>query len=131
MSRTDGNFPPYSKLEYSKQNPPDGWNVGSRRCIGCKKDWPNVADFSPSPCCNYQAGVVADGFPDMDWETAYIELMRFRFERYYEKWNDGATDIELCWNTHESISEQEISEGLEKLNSFISELENETHGKVS
>ena len=132
MSRRDGNYPPYAKLEYSKNDPPEGWNDGARRCIGCKKDWPNVPEFSPSPCCNYQAGIVADALPEMTWDTALTELKRFRFERFYEKWNDGASDIELCWNNHEPISDEVISEGLEKLNSFIASMEEqEAHDSIS
>ena len=132
MSRSDGTFPQYVKLDYSKSEAPENWNDGVRRCKECKKNWPNLPEFSPSPCCNCQAGTVSDALPDMDWETAYIELVRFRFDRVYEKWNDGATDIELAWSSIEPISDQEISEGLEELNSFLSSLEEEhTHDASS
>lgn len=131
MSRSDGEFPLYTKLDYNVDDPPEGWNQGCRRCATCKKNWPNIPGFSPSPCCNYQTGIVADGTPDMSWQDAYRELMNFRFDRFYEKYNEGASDVELCWNSNERPSEQEISEGLDKLNSLISEMEEEeTHGKI-
>lgn len=128
MSRTDGQFPPHIKLDYDKNTPPEGWNNGARRCIACKKDWPNMPEFSPSPCCDQQAGTVMDTVPDMNWRVAYAELLKFRFEKYYEKWNDGVSDVELCWNHNEQVSDQEISEGLEKLNALIDSLEKETDG---
>lgn len=127
MSRKDGEFPPYTKLRYHKDSPPEGWNEGARRCIECKKDWPNLPEFAPSPCCNQQCGVVGDATPEGTWRTAYAELLKFRFERYYEKWNDGASDIELCWNDNAEVSDSEISEGLEKLNALIDSLEKETY----
>jgi hypothetical protein len=131
MARSDETFPAYAKLDYSKDNPPKLWDQGCRRCSVCKRNWPNVPEFSPSPCCNHQAGIVADGMPDMDWPSAYHDLQMFRFERFYEKYNEGTSDVELCWNTNDEPSEQEISEGLEKLNSFISSMEEEeAHGKI-
>lgn len=123
MSRSDGTYPGYVKLTYSKTNPPEDWDEGARRCIQCKKNWPNLSEFSPSPCCNHQAGIVADATPDTNWPDAYSDLLRFRFDRFYEKWNDGATDIELCWNNTEPVSDDEVCEGIKEINSLIASLE--------
>lgn len=118
MTRSDGTFPSYVKLNLSFDDPPKDWNVGVRRCIQCGKNWPNLNHFSPSPCCNAQAGVVADAIPDMGWEVALRDLLRFRFERYYERWNEGFTDEQLMFV--EGIdtlppSEEEISDGMAEI----------------
>lgn len=123
LTRYDGTFPHYTKLEYNKSSPPQGWNEGARRCMECKRDWPNLPEFSPSPCCNMQAGVVSDASTEMTWADAYGALMLFRFERIYEKWNDGMTDVELIWTSNESYNEDLINEGLEEINSLILSVE--------
>lgn len=126
MTRSDGKFPQYARLDLNRKDPPNGWNEGSRRCIKCKKDWPNLPEFSPSPCCDERAGIVSDGEVDISWPDAYAELMRFRFNRIYEKWNEGTTDIELAWANDEAFSDEEISEGMKKLTTLIDSLEKES-----
>lgn len=123
MSRSDGEYPGYIKLQIDPKRPVEGWNDGARRCIACKKAWPNLALFSPSPCCNANAGVVSSAEPDMSWESAVKSLLHARFERYYEKWNEGASDEQLMWLVDDdmSFSEHEYKEGLKEIENLISQ----------
>lgn len=123
MSRSDGVYPSYAKLELDPNKPPAGWDYGARRCIKCKKSWPNMGIFSPSPCCNENAGVVNTAEPDMSWAEALSEVLRVRFERYYEKWNEGASDEQLMWMVDDDMpfSEHEYEEGLKEIERLISQ----------
>lgn len=89
----------------------------------CNKDWPNISVFSPSPCCNAQAGVVATAQPEMTWGRAVKELMYFRFERYYENWNEGVTDEEMTWLDLGEMpyTEHEYVEGIKEIERIISQ----------
>jgi hypothetical protein len=123
MSRTDGTYPSYVKVNLDAAHPKDGWNDGCRRCSNCGKSWPNVAVFSPSPCHNVVAGIVKSGTPDMPWAKAVSELRHAKFERYYEKWNDGASDEELYWTKENDPSDYEMSEGMREIEKIIGNME--------
>jgi hypothetical protein len=125
MPRSDGKYPHYVKLDVDPHNPPDGWDEGCRRCIVCKKNWPNIAVFSPSPCCNQQAGIVADGMPDVNWKEAVHYLLHSKFDKFYERWNEEATDEELRWISVEDfpVSEQEMNEGMQEIEALIADVE--------
>lgn len=123
MSRSDGQYPSYVKLNVDPHKPPTGWDHGARRCIRCKKAWPNLAIFSPSPCCNENAGQSNTAEPDMSWADAVQHLLRAKFDRYYEKWNEGATDEQLMWMVDDDMpfSEHEYKEGLKEIERLISQ----------
>jgi hypothetical protein len=97
MTRSTGRYPSYVKISLDPELPPDGWNEGIRRCMSCKKAWPNLGIFSPSPCCNVHAGISMgeELHPDMTWSAAVKALLIYRFEKYYERWNEGLSDEDL------------------------------------
>jgi hypothetical protein len=121
MSRTDGTYPSYVRLDIDANNPPKDWNDGARRCEYCTKDWPNVSTFSPSPCCGANANIVSTATPDMTWPLAVKMLLTHRFDKWYERWNDGASDEDLTWVQAIEVpySEQELEEGLEEIANLI------------
>lgn len=120
MSRLDGTYPSYVKLDIDASHPPKGWNDGARRCEHCNKDWPNLSLFSPSPCCGANAGIVSTAIPDMTWPLAVKMLLTHRFEKWYERWNDGASDEDLVWMDIEvPYSEHELEEGLEEIDHLV------------
>ena len=99
MSRRDGVFPPYVKLDLDKEvwqpKLPDYYDQ-SRCCNNCGTGWPNLDYFRMSPCCNDITTIVPGG-PDMRWPDAVDALQKFRFEKYYDKYNDGLSDEELAF----------------------------------
>lgn len=124
MSRSDHTYPSYVKLDIDHQRPPTGWKDGSRRCGACGKNWPNLGMFSPTPCCNAQGGIVSDGTPDVTWPEAVSALLHFRFEKYYDRWNEGVTDEQIKWvDIHTGISDAEMSEGMKEIEQLISKVE--------
>jgi hypothetical protein len=123
MSRSDGTFPSYSTIEISAIDPPDGWNDGARKCRACGKNWPRVRHFSPSPCCGVEAGIVTTSRPDMTWDIAAKALLNSRFEKYYERWNEGITDEQIAWVTTEgeTFSDADFAQGLEEIERLCSQ----------
>jgi hypothetical protein len=110
MTRSDGKFPVYKKLKVDPKRPPEGWrDNGARRCLACGKGWPNMPIFAPSPCCGQQAGIVVDANPDVTWPEAVHALLQARFERFYQQWNEDATDEDLLY------SEEEIEKSLDEI----------------
>lgn len=121
MSRSDGSFPSYVKMDLDPQQPRPGWNKGCRRCSNCGRNWPNVAVFSPSPCHDVDAGIVSTSAPDMTWSVAVHELLDAKFEKYYDRWNEGLSDEELYWtvDSSTSVSESEINEGMKEIENLL------------
>lgn len=128
MSRSDNIFPKYVKLKIDATNPPhDLWERGGKNCVACGIKWPNYSVFNPSPCCNATTSVVQVG-PEMPWTEAVKRLLKARFERYYEKWNDSVTDEALLWDESIEIPTFEIDEkayqnGLAEIDRLINEPE--------
>lgn len=129
MSRSDGSFPVYNKLDLDKDHPRKDWDEGCRRCIQCGKSWPNISSFSPSPCCSVAAGTVGNMSPDMSWKEAVIALHTSRFERIYSVWNEDMSDEQLSWipdSEADPISEQDIIDGLEEIDQLIANIGEES-----
>jgi len=121
MPRSNDKFPSYQKLKIDAKKPPLRWNEGCRRCIACKKCWPNSRYFSPSPCCNQNAGIVTTTEPQVTWAEGVKAVLTARFERLYEIWNEGLTDEQLMFVDEQTfeLSEQEISELEKEMNTII------------
>jgi hypothetical protein len=96
MSRHDGSFPEYTKIDVS----PDEWPLGywekARECTGCGFNWPHPHLFEPSPCCNEPTNLI-DGTPGLRWPEAVAKLLSVRFERWYDEYNEGVSDEQLPW----------------------------------
>lgn len=124
MSRSTNIYPSYVKLDLDQRKPPEGWRDGVRRCIICDRNWPNLPIFVPTPCCNAVGGIVLDANPDMTWPEAVSALFHFRFERYYDKWNEGITDEQMKWiDIDLPVSDEEMSEGMQEIDAFLNQLE--------
>lgn len=123
MGRSSGVFPSYVRLDINHRRPPEGWDQGSKRCIICDKNWPNLTVFVPTPCCDAIGGTIGDGKPDMTWPQAVSDLIHFRFEKWYDKWNEGASDVDLNWNNEYPVSEDDVREGMREIEKFISDIE--------
>lgn len=108
MSRMDGKYPTYNKLEIDKDNWPVDYWEGSRLCEVCATQWPRYDIFDTSPCCGSNTVLDREIGPEMRWPTAVERLLQFRFDEWYEEWNAGLTDEQLAW--HPETIEQEINE---------------------
>lgn len=125
MSRKTQTFPKYVKLKIDQDSPPaDLWERGSRKCQKCDTKWPCYSIFNPSPCCDSNTEVLTSD-PEMTWREAVKRLLKGRFERYYEKWNDDVTDEALVWDQsiddNFPIREEDLRQGLEEIERLISE----------
>lgn len=69
----------------------------------------------------------------MSWAEAVSALKQSRFERYYERWNEGVTDEQLVWMNPVEVpySEQELEKGLDELNSFLDEVQSNATNRRS
>lgn len=121
MSRRDGLFPTYKKLEVF----PDEWPLGywdkSRECSACAFMWPHPHVFEPSPCCDEPTNLV-DGPPEIRWPEALIKLQQARFEKFYHEYNEGITDEQLPWEDLKSDGHYDE----DKAKAEVEELLNET-----
>lgn len=97
MSRTDGKFPTYTKLDVS----PDEWPLSywdkSRQCSSCGFQWPHPHIFEPSPCCSEPTNLI-DSPPELRWPEAVSKLLNARFEKFYFEYNAGVDDEQLPWD---------------------------------
>jgi len=61
----------------------------------------------------------------MTWAEAVKRLLKARFERYYEKWNDDVTDEALVWDEtiddNFPINEEDLRQGMEEIERIIGE----------
>jgi hypothetical protein len=61
----------------------------------------------------------------MTWPLAVKMLLMNRFEKWYERWNDGATDEDLVWLDIEvPYTEDELVEGLEEIENLVNSRNN-------
>lgn len=116
MSRSDGTFPPYYRVDLDPNVWPQKYWDSARRCLGCELRWPNTLSFELCPHCG--AGTeVSQSPPDMRWPEAIRELLKFRFETWYEAYNDGLTDEQIVWEdvkTNGEIDDQKIKRAVEE-----------------
>jgi hypothetical protein len=122
MTRSDGSFPSYKKIAYSKDTPEDYYSNDALRCGVCEKLWPNYKEFQPeSPCCGAPMILAKNKSPDMTWPVAVKALIYHKFERFYEKWNEDATDAELEWGETGKVvvSEKDVAEGMQEIDRII------------
>lgn len=113
MARSDGRYPEYKQLDVHPEKPPPGyWELGVRECISCKTHWPNLLMFVPSPCCHDDT-LVRDDAPPPVWRNAIRDLLRAKFERYYEEWNEGSnfeeSEIEIIFTPADELEPEESS----------------------
>lgn len=94
MSRTNGEFPKYQKLDISSLDWPANYWDKSLECKTCEKKWPHHTLFSITPCCRASTKL-ADEAPDMRWPEAVLELQTSRFDALYDQWNEDTTDQQL------------------------------------
>jgi hypothetical protein len=117
MSRSDGKFPSYVKLEIDPDQWPENYHDKARQCVGCAKLWPHPHLFDPSPCCDCETEVV-EATPDMRWPDAVHHLLEARFNRWYEEYNDGLADEQLAWEeviTHGEIDAEKTKKAIESI----------------
>lgn len=96
MSRYDGSFPKYVKLDLHSDEWPLGYWDQARECSSCGFHWPHPHLFEPSPCCNEPTNLI-DGSPEIRWPEAISRLLLARFNRWYEEYNEGVSDEQLPW----------------------------------
>jgi hypothetical protein len=117
MSRSDGQYPPYTKLEIDADRWPENYYDKTRQCAGCGMLWPHPHLFEPSPCCNCETEVI-DGAPDIRWPDAVKRLHEARFERWYDEYNDDLADEQLAWEdviSHGEFDEQKAQMAIEAI----------------
>lgn len=117
MSRSDGKFPAYTKLEIDSEKWPPNYFDKARQCIGCGLLWPHPHLFDPSPCCDCETTVV-ENMPDMRWPEAVKRLHQVRFDRWYDEYNDGLEDEQLAWEeviSHGELDEEKAKEAIEAI----------------
>lgn len=117
MSRSDGEFPTYTKLEIDPDTWPADYFDKARMCVGCGLHWPHPHLFDPSPCCNCETEVI-ESAPDMRWPDAVKRLHEARFDRWYEDYNDGLEDEQLAWEgiiSHGEFDEQKAQAAIDAI----------------
>lgn len=87
MPKTKRIAPILPIVNYDPGKPPKDL-MGARKCLMCGRNWPNRPMFSPSPCCNEEAGITTNEQPDMNWFDACKELRQAKFERWYMRRDD-------------------------------------------
>lgn len=95
MSRTDGKFPRYIKLDIDQDNWPDNYWSSSRFCRECGTHWPNTHLFETCLNCDISTSVDTYSPPEMRWPDAITSLLTYRFEKLYEIYNEGIDDKQL------------------------------------
>lgn len=96
MSRSDGEFPKYQRLEIDENEWPVDYWESHRRCSSCGAKWPDTVAFAVSPCCGNPT-TRDSGPPDLRWDKAISALKHREFEKFYEEWNEGVSDEQLDW----------------------------------
>lgn len=123
MSRSDGRFPKYNKLEVDAAQWPEAYYDKSQKCAECGTAWPHPHIFKPSPCCDAPTKL-QHGPPDMRWPDALKLLHEARFERVYEQWNEGKSDEDLereeLQHIAETLTDEDAAEEVERLMDEIS-----------
>jgi hypothetical protein len=117
MSRSDGTFPNYVRLDIDPDVwPEDYWNRAFV-CKGCGTAWPATHLFDPSPCCNAM-GWPVDAPPEMRWPEAVAALKAARFGAIYDEWNEGVDDEQLAWAelmTDGELDDSKLSAEIDRL----------------
>lgn len=117
MSRSDGQFPPYTKLQLDPNEWPSDFFTKSRECVECGFLWPHPHVFDPTPCCNAGANIV-DVAPDIRWPDALKRLLEARFNLWYEEYNDGLADEQLDWESvlsHGEVDEEKAQRAIDSI----------------
>jgi len=97
MSRSKGTFPRYSKVDVDPELWPLRYWDASRFCESCGTRWPNTHLFSKCPTCDIGTTIDEHSAPDMRWPDAVKSYLASRFEKLYERYNEGRTDQELIY----------------------------------
>lgn len=126
MTRSNGKFPVYRKLDIDTvHSPEDFLTTGARRCLKCDVNWPNYKiwercprDGSVTRAYFYEMeddeGLRVMAHPDMEWREAVHELLELQFEKLYENWNEGQGDLALLLITP-TQTEDELQEEFRRL----------------
>ena len=112
MTRLDGIYPEYTKIETTAEDWPVNYWDSSLTCGKCETHWPDNKLFQLSPCCGAPSKRT-DNVPDMRWPEALFRLQEMRFNTFYEIWNAGYTDDQLTMEA-EHIDDAEIKTLLEE-----------------
>jgi len=118
MSRSNGEFPKYIKLELNAEEWPDNYWDCHRKCAACGLGWPNHKMFTKCPECNLGLSSIKAGPPDMRWPDAVMSFHAARFEALYATWNEGITDEQLPWEelkTDGELDNNKITGAVEEL----------------
>lgn len=107
MSRTDGVFPKYTKLDISLDDWPKGYWDKSRECSLCGTKWPHPHIFEPSVCCEEPTNLV-EAPPDSRWPEAVAQLLTARFDKLYDEYNEGLEDDQLTFADEAKIEVEEL-----------------------
>ena len=114
MTRSDGKYPEYLKLDIDPENSPGNyWRVGALECKACQKLWPNNKVFHGlSLCCNAEMTKRKDEVPDVTWREATKDLLYRNFEVFYAEWNEGVEDQQLFYLLLSEDEWKEKTQGL-------------------
>lgn len=124
MSRSDGTFPPYAKLDVDPTEWPDDYWDSSRTCP-CGKQWPAIGLFGISPCCGKSTTLTESSVPDMRWPDAITALLRARFDSWYTDYNENVEDETLAWTDVTTNGEFDDTKASAEVEALIQDLEKE------
>jgi len=123
MSRTDGKFPGYTKLDISAEDWPDKYWEKSRACAECGYRWPYPHLFQPSPCCGAFTTLI-DEAPSLRWPEAVSRLFHERFEKFYDEYNEGLTDDKLDWEDLKTDGHYDEQKGAAAVDALLKDTQN-------
>lgn len=120
MSRSDGTFPHYLKLEVDSEQWPSNYFDSSRYCDVCEMRWPSSHLFVSCPRCGEATEIDQSNAPDLRWPEAVKELLIARFNYYYDEYNEGLSDEQLAWEEikqNDDFDFESLDSEVEKLHS--------------
>lgn len=87
MSRRDGTFPAYEKIEIDPNVWPANYWTACLSCEQCDTNWPETSHFELCPECHVETEA-HDFRPTYRWPDAVKRLHTARFEHLYDEWDE-------------------------------------------
>jgi len=94
MTRADGKFPEYEKIDIDPDFWPSDYWTESMVCEVCDINWPCTLHFSVCPMCHTETKE-ADFRPTYRYPEAVKRLLTARFDDLYQEWDEGTTDEDI------------------------------------
>lgn len=124
MGRLNGTYPSYSRLKFDPEIWPDHYWDKCRECTNCEEIcWPALDEFKTSPCCTAPTKVVEGISPNIRWPEALKQLLTFRFDTWYDKYNENVSDERLHWEDLKTAGKVDDGKVKKEITTFLKSAE--------